>query len=117
MSSAAIQESKQLFFSQDPKDPFNYPVKRMSNHTTFLACIAADGFYLNPLIVIKRKTVEARMFQSPIADKIFISENDSGFITSEMFDNWVTNILIPYIKNKRKELDYQGPAVLILDGC
>ncbi len=110
-------KKQMVVVSEDAKGPFNYPVKRSNNHTTFLACITADGSFLNPLIVIKRKTLEARMFRCPIADKIFISENESGYITSEIFDDWATNVLVPYIQNKRKELKYTGPAVLIMDGC
>lgn len=103
--------------TKDSKGPFNYPVKRTNNHTTFLACITADGSFLKPLIVVKRKTIEARIFRAPICDKIYISDNESGFITSTIFDDWVNQILIPYIVEKRKQLNYHGPAVLILDGC
>lgn len=70
-----------------------------------------------PLIVVKRKTVEARFFRTPISDKIYISDNEWVFITSEIFNDWAENIPILYIKEKREKLKYQGPAVLILDGC
>ena len=75
--------------TKETKGPVNYPVKRTNDHTTFLACITADGSYLNPLIVVKRKTVEARFFRVPIADKIYLSESESGFMTTEIFGEWV----------------------------
>lgn len=103
--------------TQETKGPVNYPVKRTNDHTTFLACITADGSYLKPLVVVKRKTIEARVFRAPIFDKIYICENESGFITSSIFDDWLSQILIPYIVEKRKQHNYHGPAVLILDGC
>lgn len=82
-----------------------------------MACITGDGSYLKPLIVVKRKTVEARICRLPIADKLYISDNESGFITGDIFDTWVKSILIPYVQEKRKQFNYSGPAVLLLDGC
>ena len=108
---------ERVVVTQETKGPVNYPVKRSNTRTTFLACITADGSYLKPLIVIKRKTIEARAFRVPIFDKLYIASNESGFITTEIFDEWVDKILIPYIDSKREELKYTGPAVLILDGC
>lgn len=110
-------KKERVVVTQETKGQVNYPVKRSNTHTTFIACITADGSYLKPLIVIKRKTIEARVFRVPIFDKLYIAANESGFITTEIFDDWINKILIPYIDSKRKEMNYTGPAVLILDGC
>ena len=109
-------KKERMFVTQETKGSINYPFKRSNTHTTFIACITADGSYLKPLIVIKRKTIEARVFRVPIFDKLYIAANESGFITTEIFDDWVNKIFISYIDSKRKEMDYTGPAVLILDG-
>ena len=103
--------------SAESHGPYYFPVKRTNNRTTFLACITGDGCYLKPLIVIKRKTIEARFCRLPIIDKIFFAQNDSGFITTEIFNDWIIQILVPYIQEKRKQMNYNGPAVLLLDGC
>lgn len=97
--------------------PFSYPVARKNNRTTFLACICADGEYLNPLIIIKRKTVDSRFLTIPLFDKVLIEYSESGYINGQLFDHWIENVFVPYIKEKRLKYKYDGPALLLLDGC
>lgn len=94
-----------------------YPVERKDDHTTFLACIAADGSYLKPLIVVKRTTIEARVLRLSLFDKVMIEPDETGYINSEIFNEWIDNIFIPEVQERRKKFNYDGPAVLILDGC
>lgn len=95
----------------------SYPVTRKNDHTTFLACITAGGKYLNPLMVVKRKTIDARFFRTPIIDQAMIGYSESGFINSELFNDWLEKVLVPYMVESRKKYQYSGPAVLLLDGC
>ena len=102
---------------KDKGKELSYTVTRQNNHETFLACISADGSYLKPLIVIKRKTLDVRICRIPIMDKIIIGSSESGFINSNLFDRWVENALIPYIKQRREEHKHEGRALLLLDGA
>lgn len=94
-----------------------YPIERKDDHTTFLACIAADGSYFKPLIVVKRTTIEARVLRLSLFDKVMIEPEETGYINSEIFNEWVDKIFIPEVQERRKRFNYTGPAVLILDGC
>jgi hypothetical protein len=40
-----------------------------------------------------------------------------GFITRNLFDRWVRETLFPYIATTRERLRYDGPALVIFDGC
>ena len=94
-----------------------FPVERKDDHTTFVACIAADGSYLKPLIVVKRKTIEARALRKSLSDKVMILCEDTGYINSEIFNKWLSDLFIPEVQERRRKFNYTGPAVLILDGC
>ena len=111
-------KTKQVVVVQKELDgPFSYPVSRKNNRTTFLACISADGEYLNPLIIIKRKTVDSRFLTIPLFDKVLLEYSESGYINGQLFDHWIEDVFVPYIKEKRLKYKYDGPALLLLDGC
>lgn len=106
-----------LVVPKDNTQTLYYPVKRRDDHTTFVACIAADGSYLKPLIVVKRKTIEARILRASLFDKVVIKYQETGYINSDVFNYWVTEVFIPEVNERRKKFNYSGPAVLIIDGC
>lgn len=95
----------------------DYPVSRKNDHTTFLACITTDGNYLNPLIIIKRQTIDIRFCREPILDKIILASSESDFINSDIFDKRLEKHFVPYIKEMRKKNKYTRPAVLLFDCC
>ena len=84
------KKQKVVVTEKDKGKELNYPVSRKNNHTTFLACITADG-YLKPMIVIKRKTLDVRFCRIPIIDKIVHGSSESGFVNSELFNIWAEN--------------------------
>ncbi len=94
-----------------------FPVERKDDHTTFVACICADGSFMKPLIVVKRKTIEARIMRTSLWNKLRIEHDETGYINSKIFDIWTEKIFIPEVNRRRLEFNYTGPAVLILDGC
>lgn len=94
-----------------------FPVQRKDDHTTFVACIAADGSYLKPLIVVKRKTIEARILRLSVCDKVKIKFEETGYINIEVFNVCLIDVFIPEVIERRRKLNYTGPAVLIIDGC
>lgn len=51
-------------------EKLRFPVERKDDHTTFVACICADGTYMKPLIVVKRKTIEARILKASFWNKL-----------------------------------------------
>ena len=98
-------------------EKLRFPVERKDDHTTFVACICADGTYMKPLIVVKRKTIEARILRTSLWNKLRIEHEDTGYINSKIFDAWLEKVFIPEVNKRRLDYNYTGPAVLILDGC
>lgn len=102
---------------QSNTQKLRFPVKRKDDHTTFVACICADGSYMKPLMVVKRKTIEARILRTSLWDKVKIEHEETGYINSKIFDAWLEKVFIPEVNRRRLFYNYFGPAVLILDGC
>lgn len=113
-----VDATKEVVVVQkDQVGPFYYPVKRKNNRTTFLACISGDGEYLNPAVVIKRKTVDSRILTIPLFSNVLLDYSESGYINGQIFDHWLEKVFEPYIKSKRQKYQYNGPAILLIDGC
>ena len=95
-----------------------YPVSRKQDHATVLACIVANGTFLKPLFVVQRATIEASLLLHNMGpDKISIEQAESGYINSAIFDKWLKEVFIVHVEKSRKEFDYAGPGILLLDGC
>ena len=102
---------------RDKKKLF-YPVSRKQDHATFLACIAADGTYLQPMLVAQRSTIEIALTCHNLGpDRIKLVNSETGFITAKLFDYWLSEVFYKYVQQKRELLNYQGVAILMLDGC
>ena len=113
-----FQDAKSEKVVSPKKDkPVYYPIPRNNNRSTFLGCITGDGCFMKPLIITKRKTFTPELLSLGITpDKIMLASNDSGFITTEIFNKWVEQEFVKYINNKRKELGYEGVGIVLCDG-
>ena len=97
---------------------FYYPVKRIPNRTTFLGCITANGDFLRPLLITKRKTVDTSLIlRGYTAHKFQLAYSLKGYITKDIFNAWITEVLVPYITEMRDSCSYTGPGIILLDGC
>ena len=94
-----------------------YPVKKKNDHDRFLACITAAGKYLKPLLIIKRKTIDTKLFRRPIHDEVILGYQENGYINSHLFDLWLETVFVPYIKEQHAKKNYSVLAILLLDGC
>jgi hypothetical protein len=73
---------------------------------------------LLPSSLIQRKTSELKLFESGFPpDKVLFVHREGGFIDRILFDLWVETVLFPGIPRRRIEYQYEGNAILILDGC
>lgn len=94
------------------------PVSRESKRATLLGAIAASGAYLRPLVIVPRLSVDTELFELGFTeDMVMYGSNESGFITTALFNKWIDAVLIPYVKETRLRLNYWGWGVLLLDGC
>jgi hypothetical protein len=97
---------------------FTLPIDRQAKRATLLAAITAAGDALKPLIIVPRHTCEQELYEIGFTPQsVLYAEQENGFITAELFNYWAEEVLFPYIERTRKELEYTGDAIVILDGC
>ena len=102
-----------------PDKKVYFPVDRTTKRSSLVAAVAADGTYLAPLIIIPRKTIEKELLACGYRpeNKYHIVSQESGYITSLIWDYWVENIFIPEVQCRRLQHKYDGEVVIMLDGC
>ena len=94
-----------------------YPVSRRE-HTTFLAAINAYGDSFRPLITTKRATIELELLQRNIGpDKVLLKTSPKGYVIKDIFQFWVEEEFVPRIKQLRTKYNYDGPGLILIDGC
>ena len=99
-------------------DSAHYPVGRNEARSTFLAAVSASGNRLKPLVIIQRKTIEAELFMAGYTDdQVAIVHSENGYISAQIFNQYLAYIVIPYIQATKEARSYEGDAVLIMDGC
>jgi hypothetical protein len=96
----------------------HYPVPRTGKRVTLIACIAADGSFIRPCLVISRKTFDDEiLIQGFTPEKVEIYSQSKAYIDLDIFDDWFKDTFIPELVARRERFSYQGPAFLILDNC
>ncbi len=75
---------------------------------TVLACASAAGYYLPPLIILKRKTLPMSVLDNEVPGTMY-ALSDSSWMDSETFDNWFSNHFLVHAPPAR-------PLLLLLDG-
>jgi hypothetical protein len=100
------------------EDKVYYPVPRTGKRITLVACIAADGSYLKPCLVIHRKTFDNELaLHGYTREKVTIYSQSKSFIDADIFCDWMEETFVPEVIRRRAEHDYHGPAFLVLDNC
>ena len=46
-----------------------------------------------------------------------LEQSESGYIDKKIFDKWLENVFKKHVSKSREEYNYNGPGVLLLDGC
>ena len=101
-------QTNEVFFSID----------RSEKRSTLIAGIAANGNSLKPLIIIPRKSFEIELYEVGYTQETCILvHQENGYINTTIFFEWIHRILIPYFETERKKINYQGYAILLMDGC
>lgn len=93
-----------------------YPATKSGKHTTCIACISPVGIACKPLFTVPRVTIDPELYTRLPLDTLDIVRTDSGYVNTVVFHYWLTDIFIPYLKQLRREKEYDGKAVLIMDG-
>jgi hypothetical protein len=115
----ADKKVRQCFVpSYHEADQVAYPVPRSGKRITLVACIAADGSHLKPVIVIPRKTIDEDLFLTGLTtEKVDVYSQSKGYIDRPIFDAWLEDTFLLELLRRRQLFNYDGRAVLILDNC
>ena len=116
----ANAKTKQVVVDENfPGDQTHYPVERNTNSSTLVACIAADGSAIPPLLVVKHRTIRQILLRKCwTEEKVRFAHSDSGFITRDIFMRWLNDTFIPNVDERRRLFgDPEQTAYLLLDNC
>ena len=92
------------------------PISRAARRLSVLHTISSDGEWIKPLFVVPRKTLDMSVYNVIQPDQIDAKHQNKGFLNTEIFEHWFTNIFIPHLKEKRIRKHYNRSALLLLDG-
>ena len=88
-------------------------------HATVVACIAADGTAIPPLVVVTHRTTRDTLrLRCWGDDKVCFRRSESGYITQELFIGWLRDTFIPSVEERRRQTgNMEQRAYLLLDNC
>lgn len=83
------------------------------DNLTVLLSVRADGVIAAPLVIFPYKRMPTNIkLKYPKGCGWGLGQSDSGWMTSETFYEYITNVLHPWLKNNKVQM----PVVLYLDG-
>jgi hypothetical protein len=93
-------------------------VSRAGKRITLLACIAADGSYAMPLVIIPRKTIDEDFWLTGMTpEEVMILSESKGYIDIAIFEEWFIEIVPPELHRRYELHTYERRANMILDDC
>jgi hypothetical protein len=96
-----------------------YRVKRDGKLVTIMPCISLAGPSITPICIVKRKTLDANIYDEGLRANIDVCVQPStkGYINSEIFLNWVRTIFVPAVEDIRIRAKFAATerAVLLCD--
>jgi hypothetical protein len=93
------------------------PFDRHSKRSTFVACIAADGFRMEPFAIVNCVTAEKELqYYGCDASNVTLTPQANAFMTSALFEFWATTVFLPTMEQRRLDLVYDGRVMLLIDG-
>ena len=99
--------------------PTCYKVAQPPGHISICPIICSDGTKLPPLVVISRKSISNDLLRYgyPKGENGYIVSSDKGYMTTDLFENYIEEIFIPHLNRKRQQSNKpNNPALIILDG-
>lgn len=94
-----------------------FGVSRDGDRITLIACVNLDGSYMKPSYVITRETVDVELTQNGfLKDNVYLYFSESAFANTPIFEDWLKDVYLEEIKRRREQYQYDGYAVLLMDG-
>jgi hypothetical protein len=101
-----------------PGNEVLYPVPRTGKRMTLVACVAADGSFFKPTIIISTKMIDVDLYILGLTrEKIEIFQQCKAYIDRSIFDEWVASTFVPELQRRAQQWQYSGSAFLMLDHC
>ena len=116
------QETDKLKVVSQHDCPRQYQSMRGDSHITFVPTVGVTGWTLPVLVILKSLTVVSDLairYGFPKSQWAHLVSSTSAYINEEIFEYWVTSILVPRVETRRRMLGLpeDAKALLILDGC
>jgi hypothetical protein len=103
--------------ADDPEPIVPVPVNRHNKRSTLTSWMSADGFDMKPFVIVDRSTVVTEIsYYGYNKSNMFITSQENAFMTKALFELWVREIFFPTVDEFRQKWQYQGPALLLMDG-
>lgn len=110
MMDASGYKVKVITRANSPR-PFTENESKME-HITLGLCISASGGYLRPLCILPLKTLPP--LEPNVVHFYSISGQENGFISKEIWHEWVRTVFIPHVNSVRQKLGMPDQKVLLL---
>jgi hypothetical protein len=97
-----------------------YAVTRKEKRISCITTISMAGDALMPLLVIHRRTIDDAVWEEGWRDgqDFMIRSNSSSYVTREIFKEYLTQVLMPYVETTRQSLHLeQFAGALLCDNC
>ena len=92
-----------------------YPVSRKIPHMTLLACISCSGKSLTSLIITKKANNKSFWDSGISKDKeVIIRQKNKHYVDLNTFEEYILNVIIPYVMETRKKLQKQNAETVLL---
>lgn len=108
-------KSVKVIVPRDMKNPASRTPDARGMHITVILCIAADGTHVTPTLILPLKHFPEDCIA--LAHRYHWSGQEEGWITEQIFRDWVIKVFIPHVQNRRQLRNLpEQPALLWLDG-
>ena len=96
-----------------------YPADRRGQRATACVAVTLAGMCLKPMIIVKRQTIDTRLYAEGSGDKAHYIRTESSYINSEAYEQWILQVILPYVMTAQDMTRewYQGPTYVLQDGC
>ena len=116
-SRSGRMRSMPLIVPQNYDGKLRYQDEQTSHHISALIGISASGNMLTPGIVIPRESEHPDGSSCQYFNKAQVYYSTKGFITRSIFEEYFSDVVIPYINQMRtKHGDQTRKAIIIYDG-
>jgi membrane-associated protease RseP (regulator of RpoE activity) len=89
--------------SSYPGTEIAVPVAKSDWRPSMIACVAANSRSLKPYIVVPGKIVKVELHELGFPpESCCVVHQENGFVTSQLFNDWLKKVLIPDVMIQRE---------------